>query len=100
MNIGEMLGKALGDRTKTRRVTVKDSHDILVNEESDKLLDTEEVVPEAVASVENDGIVFLDEIDKIAPARAATAPTSPARACSAISCRSSRGPPSRPSTAR
>ena len=65
MNIGEMLGKALGNRTKTRRVTVKDSHDILVNEESDKLLDNEELVQEAIASVENDGIVFLDEIDKI-----------------------------------
>jgi ATP-dependent HslUV protease ATP-binding subunit HslU len=65
MNIGEMLGKALGNRTKTRRVTVKDSHDILVNEESDKLLDNDELVQEAIASVENDGIVFLDEIDKI-----------------------------------
>ena len=65
MNIGEMLGKAFGNRTKTRRVTVKDSHDILINEESDKLLDDEQVVQEAIASVENDGIVFLDEIDKI-----------------------------------
>ena len=66
VNIGEMLGKAFGGRTKTRRVTVKDSHDLLLNEESDKLLDTEEVTREAVAAVENDGIVFLDEIDKIA----------------------------------
>jgi len=65
MNIGEMLGKALGNRTKTRRVTVKDSHDLLVNEESDKLLDNEELVQEAITSVENDGIVFLDELDKI-----------------------------------
>jgi ATP-dependent HslUV protease ATP-binding subunit HslU len=66
MNIGDMLGKALGNRTRTRRVTVKDSHDILVNEESDKLLDNEELVQEAIQAVENDGIVFLDEIDKIA----------------------------------
>jgi ATP-dependent HslUV protease ATP-binding subunit HslU len=66
LNIGEMLGKAFGGKTKTRRVTVKDSHELLVNEESDKLLDTEEVTREAVAAVENDGIVFLDEIDKIA----------------------------------
>jgi ATP-dependent HslUV protease ATP-binding subunit HslU len=66
VNIGEMLGKAFGGRTKTRRVTVKDSHDLLVNEESDKLLDTEEVTREAIVAVENDGIVFLDEIDKIA----------------------------------
>ena len=65
MNINEMLGKAFGNRTKTRKVTVKDSYEILMNEESDKLLDDEQVVMEAVASVENDGIVFLDEIDKI-----------------------------------
>ena len=65
MNIGEMLGKAFGGRTKVKRVTVKDSHDILINEESDKLLDAEEVTQEAIAAVENDGIVFLDEIDKI-----------------------------------
>jgi len=66
MNIGEMLGKAFGGRTKTRRVTVKASHDLLISEESDKLLDTEEVTREAIIAVENDGIVFLDEIDKIA----------------------------------
>jgi ATP-dependent HslUV protease ATP-binding subunit HslU len=65
MNIGEMLGKAFGGRTKTRRITVKDSHDLLLNEESDKLLDNEQVSQEAIAAVENDGIVFLDEIDKI-----------------------------------
>ena len=65
MNIGDMLGKAFGGRTKKKRITVKDSHDILVSEESDKLLDTEEVTHEAIAAVENDGIVFLDEIDKI-----------------------------------
>ena len=66
VNIGEMLGKAFGGRTKTRRVTVKDSHELLINEESDKLLDAEEVTQEAISAVENDGIVFLDEIDKIA----------------------------------
>jgi len=65
MNIGDMLGKALGGRTKTRRVTVQSSHDLLFAEESDKLLDDEEVALEAISSVENDGIVFLDEIDKI-----------------------------------
>jgi ATP-dependent HslUV protease ATP-binding subunit HslU len=65
MNIGEMLGKAMGNRTKTRKVTVKDSHDLLVNEESDRLLDNEQLIQEAIASVEGDGIVFLDEIDKI-----------------------------------
>ena len=65
MNINEMLGKAFGGRTKTRKVTVRDSYEILINEESDKLLDDDAVVAEAIMAVENDGIVFLDEIDKI-----------------------------------
>ncbi len=65
MNINEMLGKAFGNRTKTRKVTVRDAHDVLIAEESDKLLDDDAVVAEAIAAVENDGIVFLDEIDKI-----------------------------------
>jgi len=60
-----MLGKAFGQRTKTRRVTVKDSYEILIDDESDKLLDNEQVVQEAIQTVENNGIVFLDEIDKI-----------------------------------
>jgi ATP-dependent HslUV protease ATP-binding subunit HslU len=64
INIGDIFGK-LGGRTKTRRVTVAESHELLVNEESDKLLDQEQVVLEAIKSVENNGIVFLDEIDKI-----------------------------------
>ncbi len=65
VSIGEMFGKAFGGKTKTRRTTVRDSHKVLIDEESDKLLDSEEVTAEAIASVENDGIVFLDEIDKI-----------------------------------
>lgn len=65
MNIGDMLGKAFGGKTKTRRVTVKDSYKVLIDEESDKLLDDEQLTAEAIAIVENDGIVFLDEIDKI-----------------------------------
>jgi ATP-dependent HslUV protease ATP-binding subunit HslU len=65
MNISDMLGKAFGQRTKKRKVTVGDSYDILIAEESDRLLDDDEVIAEAIASVENDGIVFLDEIDKI-----------------------------------
>jgi ATP-dependent HslUV protease ATP-binding subunit HslU len=64
INIGEIFGK-LGGRSKTRRVTVHESHEILVNEESDKLLDQEQLVQEAIKAVENNGIVFLDEIDKI-----------------------------------
>ena len=65
MNISDMLGKAFGQRTKKRKVTVGDSYDILIAEESDRLLDDDEITAEAIASVENDGIVFLDEIDKI-----------------------------------
>src|SRR5262249_37278274 len=65
INIGDIFGK-LGGRTKTRRVTVAESHEILVAEESDKLLDQDALVLEAIKSVEQNGIVFLDEIDKIA----------------------------------
>jgi ATP-dependent HslUV protease ATP-binding subunit HslU len=66
INISEMLGKAFGGRTKSRRMTIKASHNILVTEESDKLLDQEQIVQEAIDAVENNGIVFIDEIDKIA----------------------------------
>ena len=63
------------------------SHDILVNEESDKLLDNEQLVQESIKAVEQNGIVFLDEIDKIAGREGRTAPTCRARACSATCCR-------------
>jgi ATP-dependent HslUV protease ATP-binding subunit HslU len=66
INIGDIFGKMGGGRTKTRRVTVLESHDILINEESDKLLDNEQLVQESIRVVEQNGIVFLDEIDKIA----------------------------------
>ena len=65
INIGDVLGKAFGGQTKPRKVTVKDSYDLLIAEESDKLLDNDQITQEAVSAVENDGIVFLDEIDKI-----------------------------------
>jgi ATP-dependent HslUV protease ATP-binding subunit HslU len=65
INLGEMLGKAFGQRTKPRRVTVKNSFDILIEEESDKLIDNDDIASEAIAAVQNDGIVFLDEIDKV-----------------------------------
>jgi ATP-dependent HslUV protease ATP-binding subunit HslU len=65
INLGDMLGKALGQRTKPRRVTVKDSFEILIADESDKLIDSEQITAEAVTAVQNNGIVFLDEIDKI-----------------------------------
>ena len=66
INIGDIFGKMGGGRTKTRRVTVLESHDILINEESDKLLDSEQLILESIKVVEQNGIVFLDEIDKIA----------------------------------
>ncbi|MEX0405672.1 ATP-dependent protease ATPase subunit HslU [Aquibium sp. LZ166] len=66
LNINDMLSKAMGGRTKTRKTTVKDSYGHLINDESDKLLDQDEVVQRALESTQNDGIVFLDEIDKIA----------------------------------
>ena len=65
ISIGDIFGKLGGSRTKTRRVTVADSYEILVNEESDKLLDIDQLTQEAIRTVENNGIVFLDEIDKI-----------------------------------
>jgi len=66
INLGEIFGKAMGNRTKTRKMTVADSYKVLMAEESDKLLDQERVVKEAIIAVEQNGIVFIDEIDKIA----------------------------------
>src|SRR3954452_14995606 len=66
INIGDIFGKMGGGRTKTRRVTVAESHDLLIAEESDKLLDDDQLVQESIKVVEQNGIVFLDEIDKIA----------------------------------
>jgi ATP-dependent HslUV protease ATP-binding subunit HslU len=65
ISIGDIFGKALGGKPKRRRTTVRDSYPLLINEESDKLLDTEQLVQESIHAVENNGIVFLDEIDKI-----------------------------------
>ena len=65
LNLGEMFGKTFGGRTRKRRMTVAESHDVLIAEESDKLLDEDAVVREAIHAVEQNGIVFLDEIDKI-----------------------------------
>jgi ATP-dependent HslUV protease ATP-binding subunit HslU len=65
INLNDMLGKAFGGRTRRRRLTVEDSYDVLIAEESDKLLDEDQVLREAIQAVEENGIVFLDEIDKI-----------------------------------
>lgn len=65
LNLNDMLGKLGGPRTKPRKMPVKDSYKVLIDEESDKLLDEDAVVRDAIKLVENNGIVFLDEIDKI-----------------------------------
>jgi ATP-dependent HslUV protease ATP-binding subunit HslU len=65
ISIGDIFGKLGGGRTKTRRVTVAESYEPLIAEESDKLLDSDQVVQESIKAVESNGIVFLDEIDKI-----------------------------------
>jgi len=66
VNLGDIFGKAFGGRTKSRKMTVAESYKVLIAEESDKLLDQEKVVKEAIFAAEQNGIVFLDEIDKIA----------------------------------
>ena len=65
LDIGDMLGKAMGGRSKSKRMSVAQSYDVLLTEESDKLLDQDVVVRAAIESVEQNSIVFLDEIDKI-----------------------------------
>ena len=88
MNLGDIFGKAFGGRTVKRKMTVAESYDVLIGEEADKLLDDETVNRAALEAVEQNGIVFLDEIDKVcarSPMRAAA--MSAARACSATCCR-------------
>ena len=65
VNIGEILGKAMGDQKKSKRMTVSESYDVLIDEESDRLLDQDKVVRIALENAANNGIVFIDEIDKI-----------------------------------
>jgi ATP-dependent HslUV protease ATP-binding subunit HslU len=65
LNISDMLNKSLGLRTKRRKMTVAESYEVLLGEEADKLLDEESLVREALDSVQQDGIVFIDEIDKV-----------------------------------
>jgi ATP-dependent HslUV protease ATP-binding subunit HslU len=65
INMGEMFGKAFGNKTKRRKMTVEESRKILIAEELDKLVDHEKLVQSALKAVENDGIVFIDEIDKV-----------------------------------
>jgi ATP-dependent HslUV protease ATP-binding subunit HslU len=66
VNLGDIFGKAFGGRTKPRKMTVAESYKVLIAEESDKLLDQERVAKEAIFAAEQNGIVFIDELDKIA----------------------------------
>ncbi len=66
VNLGDIFGKAFGSRTRKRKLTVRDSYELLIAEEADKLIDQEAITREALAAAEQDGIVFLDEIDKVA----------------------------------
>jgi ATP-dependent HslUV protease ATP-binding subunit HslU len=65
INISEMIGKSVGNKEKKKKMSVKESHEILINDESDKLIEEDKIIKSAKNSTENNGIVFLDEIDKI-----------------------------------
>ena len=65
ISLGDLIGKPFGDKYKTKKMTVGDAYKVLMEEESDKLLDNDLITREAIKAVENDGIVFIDEIDKI-----------------------------------
>ena len=86
MNLGDLFGKAMGGRTSRKKMTVAASYDVLLGEESDKLLDDEAVTKAALTAVEQSGIVFLDEIDKVCARADAVERTSVAKACSATCC--------------
>jgi ATP-dependent HslUV protease ATP-binding subunit HslU len=93
-NITEMLQDMMPKRTKRRTVSVAEARRILLQDELEKLVDMDEVVSEALERAEDMGIIFLDEIDKVAGRAAAPGPTSAARACSATCSPSSRAAPS------
>jgi ATP-dependent HslUV protease ATP-binding subunit HslU len=65
INLSDMLGKAMGGKTKKKKIKVSDSYEVLVNDESDKLIDHDQIISEAKQGVEDNGIVFIDEIDKV-----------------------------------
>ena len=65
INIGDMLGKTMGNKPKKKKMSAKESHEILIAEESDKLIEQDKIIKSAKNATENNGIVFLDEIDKV-----------------------------------
>ncbi len=101
LQLKDALPGLFGGRTRRRSASVAEAREILSRQEQERLIDPDEVARLALARAEGSGIVFLDEIDKIAGREgAAAAQTSRARACSATCCRSWRAPPCRPSGAR
>ena len=87
MNLGDLFGKAMGGRQVRKKLTVAQSYEVLIGEEADKLLDEETVTRAAIEAVEQNGIVFLDEIDKVcARSDARGADVSPAKGSSGICC--------------
>ena len=94
-----MFSNLGGNRTKSRRLKVREAFKLLTDEEAAKLINEEELKVQALRNAEQNGIVFIDEIDKIARRQETPAPTCRARACSATCCRWSRAAPSAPSTA-
>ena len=88
INLSDMFKQAMGGRGVKRKIKVKDAYEPLIAEEADKLLDQDQLKSEAIELVENHGIVFIDEIDKVAPARRRRLrAVRRAKACSAICCR-------------
>ena len=65
INVSEILGKSMGQKPKKKKMSVKESHDILIAQESDKLIEQDKIIKKAKKTTEDNGIVFLDEIDKI-----------------------------------
>jgi len=99
VNIKDMLSGMFGQQKKKRKMSVADAFEYLIQEEENKLLDMDQVTRTAVERAEQMGIIFIDEIDKVAGVNLATGPTFPVRACSGTYCPSSKAPRSTRATA-
>jgi ATP-dependent HslUV protease ATP-binding subunit HslU len=94
-----MFANLGGGRKKARKMKIGEAHKLLVDEEAAKLINDDEIKQSALANAEQNGIVFIDEIDKVASRSETKAPTSPARSAARPARRWSRAPRSTPSTA-
>ena len=94
VNIKDMLPNIFGQRTKKRKMKVSEAFEYLIQEEEQRLIDMDQVTRMAIDRVENAGIIFLDEIDKIAGRESGHGPTFREKVCNATSCPSSKAPPS------